>query len=165
MPRDRGFDDAWIAQMQTRAANGFKSATTSPHGDTNTDAPGAKGGARATPKASGAKVAPVYPLVGMCRAAGVPEPEPEYLFHPVRKWRLDYAWPLHSIAVEIDGGIWRGYGKAKAGGAHSHPLNIERDIERHNALMLFGWRYLRYQSDELFLAVEGVRELLRRAAA
>lgn len=30
----------------------------------------------------------------------------EYRFHPGRRWRLDYAWPNHRVAVELHGATW-----------------------------------------------------------
>lgn len=88
--------------------------------------------------------AKLYPLVGLCVGAGVPSPRPEFEFHPVRKWRFDYAWPDEKIAVEIEGGIWR-----EGGGAHSHPLNIERDIDKYNAAAVLGWRILRVAPENM----------------
>ncbi len=93
---------------------------------------------------------PVFPR--LCLAAGYPEPEAEYQFHPTRKWRFDYAWPEIKLALEEDGGIWR-----KGGGAHSHPSNIERDIEKGNAAALLGWRILRYAPEDLALAIIDLR--------
>ncbi|QOR55546.1 MAG: hypothetical protein UMS36scaffold28_36 [Phage 59_13] len=69
---------------------------------------------------------------------GAPPMKTQYRFHPERLWRFDFAWPQRKIAFEIEGGIWR-----KGGGAHSHPLNIERDIEKLNAAALLGWRVIR----------------------
>ena len=36
----------------------------------------------------------------------LPAPVPEFRFHPERKWRFDFAWPEHKIAVEQEGGVW-----------------------------------------------------------
>ena len=33
----------------------------------------------------------------------------EFKFHPVRKWRFDYAVPEHKIALEVEGGVWTGH--------------------------------------------------------
>ena len=71
--------------------------------------------------------------------AGFPEAKEQHRFHPERKWMLDFAWPEVKLGCEIEGGIWR-----KGGGAHSHPLNIERDIEKHNALVMCGWTFFRF---------------------
>lgn len=32
----------------------------------------------------------------------------EFKFHPVRKWRFDYAVPEYKIALEVEGGVWTG---------------------------------------------------------
>ena len=49
-------------------------------------------------------------------AIGVIAPIPEFRFHPVRKWRWDYAYPSVKLAIEVDGGIWvRGkHGRGRA---------------------------------------------------
>lgn len=91
-----------------------------------------------------ASSAPIYPLVGLCRTAGLPIPTPEHQFHPTRGWQFDYAWPLHLVALEIEGGIWK-----KGGGAHSHPLNIERDLEKYSEAAILGWRVLRVPPEAL----------------
>ena len=78
--------------------------------------------------------------------AKLPPPVEQHRFHETRGWRLDFAWPERKLAVEVQGGIWRKYKvKRKDGevvdlpGAHALPSNIERDIEKHNALTLQGW--------------------------
>lgn len=82
----------------------------------------------------------------------IAEPIPAYQFDLVRKWKFDFAWPDVHVAVEIEGGIWRGRGRGSktsdnTGGAHSHPLNILRDIEKYNAAARAGWRILRFTPD------------------
>lgn len=67
---------------------------------------------------------------------------PNYRFDLNRKWEFDFAWPDVLIAVEIEGGIWR-----KGGGAHSHPTNILRDIEKYNHAARAGWRIFRFTTD------------------
>ena len=62
--------------------------------------------------------------------------EREYKFHPVRKWRFDFCWPEHDLAVEIEGGIW-------TKGRHNRPLGFKNDMEKYNEAMLNGWRLLR----------------------
>ena len=57
----------------------------------------------------------------------------EYLFHPTRKWRFDYAIPDHKIALEVEGGVW-------TGGRHTRPQGFLSDIEKYNAGTLLGWR-------------------------
>jgi len=66
-----------------------------------------------------------------------PEYSAEYRFHPVRKWRFDFAWPKLKIAVEIDGGTW-------ASGRHTRGGGYEKDCEKLNAAALLGWFVFRF---------------------
>ena len=52
-------------------------------------------------------------------------PEREYRFHPIRRWRFDFAWPDQLIAVEVDGNAWH----TKGGGRHG----TDKDREKINA--------------------------------
>ncbi|MGI0119640.1 hypothetical protein [Zooshikella sp. RANM57] len=40
------------------------------------------------------------------RGMKLPKPETEYIFHPSRCWRFDFAWPDRKLAVEVEGGGW-----------------------------------------------------------
>lgn len=99
----------------------------------------------------------LYPLVGLCRGARLPEPTPEYTFHPHRKWRFDYAWPLHKVAVEIEGGAF-------TQGRHTRGAGFIADMEKYNAAVLLGWRVLRFVPDELHHALPALQTLLGEAA-
>jgi very-short-patch-repair endonuclease len=55
----------------------------------------------------------------------------EFTFHEERNWKLDVAMPSRKLSVEIDGGVHRIKGK------------FLRDMERHNALIISGWKYIR----------------------
>lgn len=60
----------------------------------------------------------------------------EFTFHEERDWRLDVACPWIGawnckIAIEVDGGV------------HRIKKRFLGDIEKHNALVISGWRYLR----------------------
>ncbi len=55
----------------------------------------------------------------------------EFTFHAERDWRLDVACPDIALGVEVDGGV------------HRIKKRFLADIEKHNALVLSGWRYLR----------------------
>ena len=72
----------------------------------------------------------------------LPAAVPEYRFHPVRKWRWDYAWPDHRLALEGDGGIW-------VRGRHSRGSGIVRDHEKRNTAVAMGWRYLVVEPSKL----------------
>jgi very-short-patch-repair endonuclease len=94
--------------------------------------------------------APQRKLALHIRAYGLPEPVPEYRFHPERKWRLDFAWPDRKLAVEVEGGVWaadKGRPCQLCGerpkGAHGRGRGILRDIEKGNAAALLGWTLIR----------------------
>ena len=82
---------------------------------------------QALPAGKAAELSLRYQIV----AAGLPAPFREFTFDDTRDWRLDLAWPSHKLAVEIDGSV------------HRTKERFARDIEKHNALMFHGWRYLR----------------------
>jgi len=114
-------------------------------------------GTLSKPKAAAltAAMPTLYPLVLLCQAHGLPLPQPEYNFSPTRGWRFDYAWIDRKIAVEVEGGIWR-----RGGGAHSHPQNIERDIEKYNAAAVLGWRVLRVVPEKMASIIEPLKAIL-----
>jgi len=85
------------------------------------------------------------------QSLGIKEPVQQFKFRETRKWRVDFAWPERKLAVEIEGGIWR-----RGGGAHSHPVNIERDIDKGNALAMAGYHLLRF-TDKHIRSGEGVQ--------
>lgn len=65
----------------------------------------------------------------------------EWRFHPVRKWRFDYAFPKEMVAVEIDGGLF-------IGGRHSGGMGQKRDFEKLNAAAEMGWRVFHFTPGE-----------------
>lgn len=66
----------------------------------------------------------------------------EFKFHPVRKWRFDYALPAHKIALEVEGGVW-------TGGRHTSSVGFLNDMEKYNTATLMGWRVFRTTPDSL----------------
>lgn len=86
-----------------------------------------------------------------CRAFGV-EVVREFRFHPVRKWRFDYAVPASRVALEVEGGVWRG-------GRHTSPKGFMTDMEKYNAAAIAGWVVVRTTPDRLMS--EGV-ELIKK---
>ena len=40
-----------------------------------------------------------------CAAFSLPPPVAEHRFHETRRWRFDFAWPDHRVALEIAGGV------------------------------------------------------------
>jgi len=66
----------------------------------------------------------------------------EHLFHPVRKWRFDYALPEYKIAIEVEGGVW-------TEGRHTRPKGFINDMEKYNTATVMGWQVLRVLPDDL----------------
>jgi very-short-patch-repair endonuclease len=83
----------------------------------------------------------------------------EHRFHPVRRWRFDFAWPDRLFAVEVDGGTMNF-------GRHNRPGGFAKDAEKMNTATLMGWRILRFDAamvkDETAITVieEGLMEFL-----
>ena len=71
-----------------------------------------------------------------CMEYGWGEPETEYQFAKPRRWRFDYAWPAHKLALEIEGGVW-------TGGRHTRGAGFLKDMEKYNEAALRGWKLLR----------------------
>lgn len=87
---------------------------------------------------------------------GVPLPEPEYRFHPQRRWRFDAAWPAAKLALEQDGGIF-------TGGRHVRGAALLEEHRKMNEAAILGWRVLRTTPSKL-LTMETV-DMVRRALA
>jgi very-short-patch-repair endonuclease len=71
-----------------------------------------------------------------CVAIGLPTPTPEYRFHPTRRWRFDFAWPHHKLALEVEGGVF-------IRGRHSRGAGMVKDMEKYGEAAILGWRVLR----------------------
>jgi very-short-patch-repair endonuclease len=61
-----------------------------------------------------------------------------------RRYRFDFCVPDFKLLIEIDGGIW-----LAGGGAHSHPLDIERNMRKQNDATLLGYRLIRFTPEEV----------------
>lgn len=72
----------------------------------------------------------------------IPTPEKEFKFHPVRRWRFDYAWISRKVAVEIDGGIW-------TRGRHSRGAGMLQDNEKLNEAQRLDWKVFRFTPQQL----------------
>lgn len=79
-------------------------------------------------------------FLSQVRLAGLPEPEREYKFHPVRRWKFDFCWPSKMVAVELEGGTW-------TGGRHTRPVGFEKDCEKYNEAAIMGWKVLRFTAN------------------
>ena len=66
----------------------------------------------------------------------------ELRFHPVRRWRFDFAIPKYNIAIEKEGGVW-------TMGRHTRGKGYINDMEKYNNATALGWRVLRFTPDQL----------------
>lgn len=64
-----------------------------------------------------------------------PRPLREYRFHQERNWQLDFAWPSHKVAVEVQGAI-------HANGRHNRGAALLKEYEKLNEAQLAGWTIL-----------------------
>lgn len=72
---------------------------------------------------------------------------PEFRFHPVRRWRFDYAFPDKKVYLEVDGGIFGFYVTNKTTGerklvvgGHNYGGQIRNEHAKRNAATVMGWR-------------------------
>jgi very-short-patch-repair endonuclease len=71
------------------------------------------------------------------KAMNLPEPKREYRFHPVRKWRFDFAYPDRKIAIEVEGGTYTRKSR------HTSPIGYRQDCQKYNAANALGWHVYR----------------------
>ena len=103
------------------------------------------------------------PIEEAMTRAGIPRPEPEFLFTGARDWRFDYAWPAFRIALEIEGGTFgrlivitsgheRRKGKSipikpgtcvRLGGRHNRGAGFDEDCVKYNHAAILGWMVIR----------------------
>ena len=73
---------------------------------------------------------------------GLPAPVRQYLFHPVRKWRFDLAFPDYMLAVEVDGGTF-------TNGRHTRGAGYAEDCIKYAEAVTLGWRVLRFTTGQV----------------
>jgi hypothetical protein len=76
-------------------------------------------------------------LLFQIKVIGLPPPEQEFRFHPVRRWRFDGAYPDKLLAYEIHGGVW-------TGGRHVRGNGFTKDCEKYTEAAKLGWRILHF---------------------
>jgi very-short-patch-repair endonuclease len=79
----------------------------------------------------------------------------EYVFHPKRKWRFDFYFPEHKLAVEVEGGT---------NGRHQRIGGFIGDAHKYNAAAIMGILVLRYTTAMVMSgeAIADVLEYLRK---
>lgn len=70
------------------------------------------------------------------RRSDGPELETEVRFHPVRKWRFDYALSPLKVAIEVEGAVW-------VGGRHTRGSGFIDDCIKYNTAASLGWTVFR----------------------
>ncbi len=64
--------------------------------------------------------------------------ESEHVFHPVRKWRFDWASIDLKLAIEIEGVTYKG-----PAGRHQRASGLTEDCHKYNSALALGWRVVR----------------------
>lgn len=72
----------------------------------------------------------------------IAKPVREHMFHPTRKWRIDFSYPDKKLAIEIEGGVW-------SNGGHTRGKGFVEDIEKYNSMTSLGWKLLRFTPQDL----------------
>lgn len=73
---------------------------------------------------------------------GAERVDTEFRFHPVRRWRFDFAVPEIRLAVEYNG--HGGFVKAGGISRHGSITGMTGDAEKLNAAIGQGWRVLQF---------------------
>ena len=66
----------------------------------------------------------------------------EFRFHPVRRWRADYAILRYKILLEVEGGIY-------IGGRHTRGVGFKNDMDKYNSATSMGYSVLRVTPSDL----------------
>ena len=96
-------------------------------------------------------------------AEDIEPPVRNLLFHVVRKWTFDCAWPMYMVAAEVDGGNHMVRWSEKQGrhvvvGRHAQ----DEDMRKLNEAALLGWRVLRF-TPQMLDDPDGVVRVIRAA--
>lgn len=76
------------------------------------------------------------------------QPEREHQFaKPYRLWRLDYAYPLLGVAIEVEGGTFH-YADGAAS-RHTTGAGYADDCRKYTVAALLGWLVVRLTTDML----------------
>jgi hypothetical protein len=93
------------------------------------------------------------------KACQLPIPDREYLFHPTRRWRVDFAWPEFMVLVEIEG-------LTPQGGRHQRLAGFEADAVKYGEAQRLGFTVVRLTPTQVRTGA-GVRlisDVLQRAS-
>lgn len=98
-------------------------------------------------------------LAQQITACQLPVPDREFLFHPTRKWRVDFAWPEFMVLVEIEG-------LTPQGGRHQRLPGFEADAVKYGEAQRLGFTVVRLTPTAVRTGagVRLVADVLQRAA-
>lgn len=82
----------------------------------------------------------------------------EHRFHPVRRWRFDYACLDEKIAIEVEGGRFAKFSR------HTTGKGYENDCEKYNQATILGWRIIRVFPETLMTTntIEMIKQLINK---
>ncbi len=86
-------------------------------------------------------------LLGQIKALGMPIPVRDYMFHPVRRWKMDLAWVELKVSCEVDGNEWAQTNGTK--GRHGGAKGMQSDCEKLNEALLLGWHPYRFTGSQV----------------
>jgi very-short-patch-repair endonuclease len=91
------------------------------------------------------------------RAVGLSGFVREHRFHPVRKWRFDFAHLDRKIAVEIEG-----FAPGGMAGRHQRIGGFSADAEKYAEAAILGWRLIRCTTQQVRKgeAIEWIRRAM-----
>jgi very-short-patch-repair endonuclease len=85
----------------------------------------------------------MYPIFKRLLANQFGEPVCEHRFHPKRRWRFDFAYPEHMVAIEVEGLVYKGKSR------HTTVSGYKGDLEKYNEAAILGWKVIRFSQDQL----------------
>jgi hypothetical protein len=83
--------------------------------------------------------------------------EPEYRFHPERKWRFDWAFPDIKLAVEYEGLF-------SSKSRHTTIGGFIGDVEKYNQATILGWRVIRVTARDYKYVTQLLNQLITEDA-
>jgi very-short-patch-repair endonuclease len=79
----------------------------------------------------------------------------EFIFHPDRKWRADFAHLESRTLIEIEGGLY-----INGGGRHNRAAGFIADAEKYLEAFLAGWNVVRLTEKQI--TAPNIERLVRR---
>jgi hypothetical protein len=86
-------------------------------------------------------------LLGQIKALELPCPIRDFVFHPVRRWKMDLAWVSLKVSCEVDGNEWAQTNGTK--GRHGGAKGMQSDCEKLNEALLLGWKPFRFVGSQV----------------